>query len=229
MWASGWVCLYAHVRRRNAPHPIKYIHWLDNLDITFRIGGLCESERAPFAHQAVTFDELRFFFSASVFIFSDVCLRVSDSISIQFKQNFKWFFVIAVAVVVIIVMRSRWCSWYREIWTLRWHNLTNQKLYEHTKTEKAHFSLSFGFAQRTMFFVCERKKNFFSSFKLNRFICIVWKYFSLSIFDLAVSPSFVNRIWNGLNGINIYHDLKYESFDSNWIGQSEWEKKLGRS
>lgn len=96
------------------------------------------------------------------------------------------------------------------------------KNFMNTQKRKKHI-----FLFHNVFCVCVKGKKLFFSFKLNRFICIVWKYFSLSIFDLAVSPSFVNRIWNELNGINIYHDLKYESFDSNWIGQSEWEKNSG--
>lgn len=47
-----------------------------------------------------------FLFFCKRFHISDVCLRVSDSISIQFKQNFKWFFVIAAVAVI-------WCCYCR--------------------------------------------------------------------------------------------------------------------
>lgn len=61
---------------------------------------VCVVELFASANQWNYIDEL-YDFRHRIHIF-DVCLRVSDSISIQFKQNFKWFFVIADATVAAV-------------------------------------------------------------------------------------------------------------------------------
>ena len=92
-YARVCVCRVCGPLHTSAPSSLITRGWICTLHFG-SVWGACRPKQRWWA-------AIRIFFCHRIHIF-DVCLRVSDSISIQFKQNFKWFFVIVAAIVAVV-------------------------------------------------------------------------------------------------------------------------------